>query len=181
MKKLLLPALLLLLLAAACDEEKVRPEVDASLNADELPTQESYNSTLFFSDSGVTRAVMDFGRARMYRQAQETLVDSGLKIRFYNADEIKTAVLTSKRGRVDDRTQDLFAYEDVVVVNDSGTVVETEELMFRNKDKKIVSDKAVKITTPDEVIKGVGFESDQSLSNYTIFQPDIKNANAAQR
>ena len=37
------------------------------------------------------------------------------------------------------------------------------------KTKKIVTDKFVKIITNDEIIEGYGFESDQDLQNYTIF------------
>lgn len=41
--------------------------------------------------------------------------------------------------------------------------------MWRNKDQKIISDKFVTIISPKEKIQGYGFESDQSLRNYTIY------------
>ncbi len=41
--------------------------------------------------------------------------------------------------------------------------------MWRYSDRKIITDNFVTITTPTEVIKGFGFESDQHLENYTIF------------
>jgi hypothetical protein len=41
--------------------------------------------------------------------------------------------------------------------------------MWRNKDRKIVSDKFVTILSPKEKIQGYGFESDQSLRNYIIY------------
>jgi hypothetical protein len=56
-----------------------------------------------------------------------------------------------------------------VVVNDSGVTITTSELMWRNKDRKIVSDKFVTILSPKEKIQGYGFESDQSLRNYVIY------------
>ena len=42
-------------------------------------------------------------------------------------------------------------------------------MMWRNRDRKIVSDKFVKVISPKEVIEGYGFESDQSLKNYIIY------------
>jgi hypothetical protein len=64
----------------------------------------------------------------------------------------------------------MFAIDSVVAFNDSSKVkLETEELMWRKSDKKIVTDKFVKITTEDEIIEGYGFESDQLLRNYIVF------------
>jgi hypothetical protein len=48
-------------------------------------------------------------------------------------------------------------------------VITTEEMMWRNLDKKIVSDKFVRIESPKEIIEGYGFESDQQLRNYVIY------------
>jgi LPS export ABC transporter protein LptC len=104
----------------------------------------------------------------VFNDAQETLLDSGVKVDFYDDDEIKTTTLTSVKGKVDDATQNLFAIENVVAVNDSGVKIETDELMWRNSDKKIVSDKFVTITTPSGKIEGYGFESDQTFRNYVI-------------
>lgn len=42
-------------------------------------------------------------------------------------------------------------------------------MMWRNKDRKIVSDKFVTVISPNETIQGYGFESDQSLQNYVIY------------
>lgn len=159
-----------LILLAGCSGEKVKPSIDPSLNAGEIPSQESWNSVVFFSDSGKTRAILHAGHMRVYDKSMETLLDKNMKVEFFNEDGEKTSTLTAKRGKVNDETKDLFAYDSVVVVSDSGTVINTEELMFRNKDKKIVSDKFVTITSPKETIKGYGFESDQALRNYVIFK-----------
>jgi hypothetical protein len=62
----------------------------------------------------------------------------------------------------------MYAIDSVVAVSDSGVVLKTQELMWRNSDKKIVSDKFVTIVSPKEKISGYGFESDQHLRNYVI-------------
>ena len=137
---------------AGCNSDKVKPTIDKSLKAGRLPTQESWNSTIVFSDSGKTKAILKTGHLRVFEQSQETLFDQGLKVDFYDDNMVKTSTIDS-----------------VVAVSDSGTVVKTEELMFRNKDQKIVSDKFVTIVSPKETIKGYGFESDRSLRNYVIY------------
>ncbi len=152
----------------SCGENKVKPTIDKSLKVEELPSQESWNSTIFFTDSGKTKAILKAGHLRVFENSQETLLDSSIKLDFYNDDQVKTTTLTAKRGRVNDANEDLYAMDSVVAVSDSGVTLKTEELEWRNKDKKIVSDKFVTITSDKEIIQGYGFESDQHLQNYTI-------------
>ena len=153
----------------SCTKEKVEPTVNTKITSLEIPDQESWNSTVFFSDSGKTRAILYAGNLKVFSRTKETLLDSNIKIDFYNNDELKTTTLTSKRGRVDERTNDLYAMDSVIAKNDSGVVIRTDEMMWRNKDQKIVSEKFVTIDTPTEKIEGYGFESDQNLSNYVIY------------
>jgi len=153
-----------------CNSQKVKPKINSDITVTELPAQESWNSTITFTDSGKIQAVMKVGHLRMYEKRKETLIDGFQHVDFYNPAGIKTTTLTSLRGRVDDATKDLYAFENVVAVNDSGMRLESEMLMWRNKDQKIVTDKFVTITTPTEKIQGYGFESDQHLQNYKIYK-----------
>ena len=81
----------------------------------------------------------------------------------------KSTTLTSIKGKVDDATRNMYAIDNVIAINDSGTVLKTSELMWRNSDQKIVTDKFVTIKSSKEVIEGYGLESDQQLHNYVIF------------
>lgn len=152
-----------------CTGKDVKPKVDSSFIVEELPAQESWNSKIFFTDSGKTRAILYTGHLQVFSNRKETILKDGVKVEFFNSLEIKTTTLTSKRGRVDEKTNDLYAIDSVVAVNDSGIVVRTDELKWRDKDKKIVSDEFVTIDSPDEHIEGYGFESDQHLRNYVIY------------
>lgn len=159
-----------------CTSERVKPAIDTSIKVGELPSQESWNSLITFSDSGHVKAIMNAGHLRVYEDSKETLLDENIKIDFYDENEIKTTTLTSIRGRVDDKTSNLWAIDSVVAVNDSITL-KTDELMWRNEDKKIVSDKFVTIVTPKETIQGYGFESDQHLNNYVIYRITVVTSN----
>lgn len=164
-----LAPLFLLTLLIGCDDEKVKPSINTALKVEELPAQESWNSKVFFTDSGKTKAVLYAGHLRMYTGARETLLDSNIKVEFFNDLEKVATTLTSKRGKVDDITRNLYAIDSVVAVNDSGVTLITQELMWRNDDRKIVSENFVTILTSIEKIQGYGFESDQSLDNYVIY------------
>ncbi|NWF90502.1 MAG: LPS export ABC transporter periplasmic protein LptC [Ignavibacteriaceae bacterium] len=157
--------------AAGCSDQKVKPSINTKIKIEELPAQESWNTKVIFTDSGKTQAILYTGHLRMFTGARETLLDSSVKVEFFNDSQKVATILTSKRGRVDDISKNLFAIDSVVAVSDSGVTLMTSELMWRNEDRKIVTSKFVTILTKVEKIEGYGFESDQSLNNYVIYNP----------
>jgi LPS export ABC transporter protein LptC len=170
MKQTILLLLLLAALFVGCNEQKVEPK-KVNVDTKEIPAQESWGSTIVFTDSGKTKAIIYTNHLRMFTQAQETLLDDSVHIDFYDRFQKRSTTLTSKRGKVDDRQKNLFAYENVVAKNDSGVTLLTEELMWDNTKQQITTDKFVTIITPTEKIQGYGFESDQFIRNYIIHRP----------
>jgi LPS export ABC transporter protein LptC len=160
--------ILIIIICISCSEEKVQPQIEQSVTIGEIPSNESWNSKTTFTEDGKIRAVLFSNHLKMFDKQKVTLLD-GVKIDFYDKDQKKKSFLTSIRGKVDDVTKNMFAIDSVVAKNDSGVVLRTNELMWRNKDQKITSDKFVRITSPKEIIEGYGFESDQHLDNYVIF------------
>jgi LPS export ABC transporter protein LptC len=167
--KYLIFPIIIWLFIYGCKKEKVEPTINVQLTAEQIPDQESWNSTIFFTDSGRTRAILNAGHLKVFSKKKETLLDSNIRVDFYNNEEIHTTTLTAIKGRVDEKTNNLYAIDSVVAVNDSGIVITSDEMIWRNKDRKIVSDKYVTIVSPKEKIEGYGFESDQNLRNYIIY------------
>lgn len=161
-------SILILFLFSFCSSKRVNPSVDGNLNVQELPSQESWNSIVTFSDSGKISAILYSGHLRKFDEKRETDLDQNIKVEFYDKQEIHTTTLTSIKGKVDETTNNLYAIDSVVVSSDSITI-KTDEMMWRNKDGKIISDKFVTVISPTEKIQGYGFESDQSLKNYVIY------------
>lgn len=158
----------LILLLLGCKTERLKPAIDYLFKDENIPDQQSWNSEVTFSDSGNIKAILKAGHIQVFFPRNETLLYDGIKVDFFDEHQVKTTTLTAKRGRVDDATNDLFAFDSVVVYSDSVTIY-TELIQWKNIDKKIVSDKFVTIISPTEKIQGYGFESDQSLKNYIIF------------
>jgi hypothetical protein len=50
--------------------------------------------------------------------------------------------------------------------------LESEELIWEEEERRIYSNKFVKITKPDEVIYGVGFETNQEFTRWKINAPE---------
>ncbi len=157
------------LITGGC-EEKIRPSVLGMVSSAALPSQESWNTTVTFTDSGIIKAVLKAGHISAYEASKQTMLDNGVHVDFFDEAGKHSSVLTSRTGKVDENTNNLEAIGNVVVVSDSGVVVETEKLFWDNQRQIIHSEEFVKITSPKEKLQGHGFESDQSLKNYKIFK-----------
>lgn len=158
----------LFILISSCSEEKIKPIVENNNSQSEIPSHESWNSKITFTSEGKIKAVLFSNHLKKFEMQKITLLD-GVKIHFYNSDQKITTTLTSKRGKVDDVTMDMYAIDSVVAVNDSGTVLTTQELKWKNSNEKISTEKFVSIKSTKEIIEGYGLESDQQLHNYVIF------------
>ncbi|MEW6507277.1 MAG: LPS export ABC transporter periplasmic protein LptC [Bacteroidota bacterium] len=160
--------IVLCLILISCSDEKIRPIVEDDASKTEIPSHESWNSKITFTTEGRLKAVLFSDHLKKYEQQKVTLLE-GVKIHFYNSEQQVTTTLTSLRGKVDDITMDMYARDNVVAVNDSGTVLTTQELKWTNATEKITTDKFVSIKSTKEIIEGYGLESDQNLHNYVIF------------
>lgn len=160
--------LLAVMFMISCASDEVKPEVDLTLEEENMPVQESWDSKVIFTKEGKLQGILYSDHMREYKEPKEKLLD-GVKIIFYNKEGKPTSQLTAKKGKIDELTQDMYAIDSVVAINDSSHIkLETDELMWRKKDEKIVTDKFVRITSDEEIIEGYGFESDQQIKNYVI-------------
>jgi LPS export ABC transporter protein LptC len=162
-------ALLAALVATGC-EEKIKPSVLTTVDSRSMPEQESWNSEIVVSDSGVVRAVIHSGYFKVYSTSRMTHMSDSVHVQFYDPDGRPTTVLTSLRAAIDEVTNNLEAHENVVVTSETGTRLYTEELYWDQKRRLIHTPAFVRIISPKERLQGFGMESDQSLKNYRIFR-----------
>jgi len=163
-------AFVALLLGACGSDERQGPKNPVVIPKD-APDKESWHTTIVLTDSNWTRAVMEIGHARQYTSRMETLLDSGVYVQFYDRDRKLTATLVADSARIDDRTKDMAAFGRVHVYSaENGRIVDTERLFFDNARRRLHSDAYVKIVAPDRTYEGVGFESDESLSDFVIYK-----------
>ncbi len=176
--KALSAAFITMLLFSSCTKTE-KPNISIIQLGQEIPSQESWRSTVTFSDSGNVRAVLFATHVAVFDDKRVTLLDSGVVVDFYNPQGVHTSKLTARKGKVNDVTNDLEAIENVVFVSDSGTVVHTEYLFWDNAKKKVRSDRFVTVDSPKEHLQGYGFEAEQDLKNYVIFRvsgrAEVKN------
>lgn len=165
----LLP-LVISLFFAAC-EDKIKPSVLPTIDSKTIPQEESWNSHITLSDSGIVRAVIDAGYLELPEGSQQTHMSDGVVVHFFDTEGVQTSVLTSKEAIVDESTDNLEAIGNVLVVSSDSSKLRTEHLYWDNKRQLIHTPEYVRITSPTESLQGHGFESDQSLHNYKVFHP----------
>lgn len=166
----LLISLLATLLLVACsrsEKETSGPE-NTSESSVESPDQESWESTIIVSKFGRRVAKIWAGYIAVYTNKNQTFLKDSLHVDFYDHTGKHKSVLTSREGVVDNRTENLKAIGNVIVVSDSGIVLETEELIWDNEKQKIISELPVKFTTETDTLTGSSFISEPDLSNYEI-------------
>lgn len=151
-------------------EEKIKPSVHPGIDAANIPQQESWNSTIVLSDSGRMLARIRAGYLQKFDGPQETNMSQGIVVYFYNDVGEQTTTMRANRGFVNERTYDIRAEGDVVVVSDDSTKLLSERLFWDNKRRLIHTPEFVSVTSSREKVQGQGFESDQRLRNYRIFK-----------
>jgi LPS export ABC transporter protein LptC len=150
-------------------EEKTLPSVLSTGDSRTLPQQESWNSTIYVSDSGRISAIIVAGYIRVSDLSQQTQMSQGVKVRFFDREGKQTSILTSDEGSVDEVTDNLEARKNVVVISSDSSHMITEQLFWDNQRRLIHTPEYVQITTVKEKMQGHGFESDQSLKHYRVF------------
>ncbi len=170
LKHLFMVAVLANLLFAACsrsENETSGPE-NTPESSVESPDQESWESTIVISKHGRRVAKIWAGYISVYNSKNKTFLKDSLHVDFYDHTGKHKSVLTSREGVVDNRTENLRAMGRVIVVSDSGIVLETDELIWDNEKQKIISESPVKFTTETDTLTGRSFISEPDLSNYEI-------------
>ncbi|MCX7930729.1 MAG: LPS export ABC transporter periplasmic protein LptC [Chlorobi bacterium] len=163
-------ALFLLVVLCACDEE-LQPQRDL-LPYDLLPSNTLYGTEIIFLDSIQTKALVRAGKVQWYPSQQLTLLDSGVYVEFFTRTGERAARLWCDSAKVENATNDMWAYGRVHVVSDSTLAqLQTRSLRWDSARRRLATNDYVRIERPGEIVEGgYGFESDENLRHYTIFR-----------
>lgn len=122
-----------------------------------------------YSDDGVVRIQASGHTVTRYNTGRPYLEFSdGMKLLFFNAEHKVESTLTAKYATAIENSHSMTARDSVVVVNNKGELLNTDELIW-DEDKKIIySNSFVKISTADEIIYGNGMTANENFTDYTI-------------
>lgn len=131
--------------------------------------ENGYEITILYTELGKIKAkILAPVLSRYLNESGITDFDQGLKIFFFNEDNKVGSSLTADYGKAYEKEEELYVRDNVIVINTKGEKLNTEELIWKKKEKKIFSEKFVKIQTENEIIFGEGLEALEDFSEYSI-------------
>ncbi len=136
------------------------------------PVESLFDVEIVQSSYAKTQAIIKSPRIDRYDNDQPYLeLPEGLEVVFYDTLMNPTSRLKANYAISYDIKKIIEAKNDVVVVNEFNEKLNTEHLIWDQKQEIIYSDKFVKITTETEVLYGDGFESDERFEKWKILHP----------
>lgn len=125
---------------------------------------------ILYSDSAKIR-VKIAGPTMLYhldRKDPKQEFPDGVKVDFFDQFQELSSVLTAKYAIRLEQKQQVLVRDSVVWKSRDNEKLETEELIWDEQKEKLLSNKFVVITRPEEIIYGHGFEANQDFSNARI-------------
>ena len=132
-----------------------------------LPSVTVRNFQTFYTDSGKLALVLTSPLLEQYDSKDGSYSEfrSGIKVNFFKGKKDTIGSVNAKYAKFT-KNKNLWELRDsVVVINENNDKLETELLFWNQQSDLIYTDRFVKITNPDQVIQGFGFESDSHLNH----------------
>jgi len=138
-----------------------------------MPKQHATDITTVISDSGVTRYKISAPSWDVYDKAVHPYWEFPKGIHFVRFDlNMKVdANINCRYARFNVNEQIWELRGKVKSINSQGELFETEQLFWNQRQERFYSDSLVKITQTTRIITGIGFESNQTMTKYTIKKP----------
>lgn len=155
-------ASLFLLLATACVKD-IKENEPAVFNTEVETVKEV---EIFYSDSAHVRVKIAGPTMLNHLDKNNPMQEftDGVVAEFFGADGKITSKLSAKYGIRYEGRSEVVVRDSVIWESLEREKLETEELIWDEKTKKVYTNKFVVITRPDEIIYGHGFEANQDFS-----------------
>ena len=168
----LLVIISVLLAMTSCEHHDPRFTTSAVEDRAAIPVLEAHQVTTLISDSGITRYRITAPQWLIYDKSTPPYWDFPKGIRLEQFD-LKLKVVASLRADFAyyDQDQQLWRLRGHVrAKNAAGDKFMTEELFWAQQAERIYSDSAIAIQQQKTIIRGIGFDANQDMTQYTIRQ-----------
>ncbi len=158
-----------LLLVVACTQDDI-PKISEDASVFNVNVETARDVEIIYSDSAIVRVRIE-GPTMLYhvdtREPKQEFTD-GVKVDFFDADGQVTSVLTGKYGIRHESAGLVTVRDSVVWQSIKGERLETEELIWDERQQRVYNHKFVVVTRPDEIIMGHGFEATQDFKQAKV-------------
>ncbi len=157
-----------ILLPACSKKEKF---ADAINENDQIPDLRTTGVTTLISDSGMIRYKIITAEWLIFNQVDTPFwaFEKGIYLeKFDSVFHIDATIKADTAYFIEPKN--LWELRGKVHIrNQQGDKFDTEQLFWDQKKEKLYSDKFIRIEQPDKILTGYGFESNQQLTEYQIY------------
>ena len=159
--------LLLSIVLVACTNDPRL--VQDFVNNKEQAIEQIKGAQILHTENGKIKVRIVANKIERFQGEQPSLIFSEkMEVYFYNDSSELQSTLMANDASIDEDTKIMLAQNNVILTSNDDKKLETEELVWDEKQEKIYTDKKVKITTGKEVVYGQGFTSNSDFSQYSI-------------
>lgn len=158
--------------SSGCGETRHSYVANAS-DGETTPTMTTVNVETYISDSGYTRYHLSTPLWQMFEDASEPFwrFPDGLDLEQYDLTMKPQATMVSDSATYFSRKRLWRLDGNVVMVNTMRDSFLTHQLFWDQTRRRVYSDSFIHIVRSDRIIEGYGFESNESMTSYTIKNP----------
>ena len=165
--------ILLCTTVTSCRKRGVKLCAEAVSDRKSMAVLEAEDVMTIVSDSGVTRYRIKAPKWRVYDKADTPHWEfpDGIFLEKFNLQMESDATIEADYAYYDEPAQLWMLKGNVKALNLNGEQFEAPLLYWSQKEERVYSDSSIVITRESSIIKGVGFRSNQSMTQYTILKP----------
>ena len=165
--------ILLCVCGVSCQKRAVKLRVAAVTDRKLMPVLEAEDVMTIISDSGITRYRIKAAKWLIFDKADTPYWEfpKGIYLEKFNEELEADASVVADYAFYNEQEQRWMLRGNVKALNLEGERFDSPLLFWDQKTERIYSDSSIVITRESSVIKGVGFDSNQSLTQYTIMNP----------
>lgn len=174
-KRIMLMVLLVLVgsILLGCKRRDVKMKTDAILDRKKVAVLQAKDVNTLISDSGIVRYKIKAATWQVYDKADTPYWEfpDGIYLERFDIDLQPDATIEADYAYYNEPAQRWTLRGNVKAVNLEGEQFDTPLLFWDQKSESVYSDSSIVITREHSIIKGVGFRSNQSMTQYTILRP----------
>ena len=157
----------------SCAKKEVRHRASAIADRKAMPALAGDEVTTLISDSGITRYRIKAKKWLVYDKADTPYWEfpEGVYLEKFNLNLEADATVEADYAYYNEPAQRWMLRGNVQAVNLQGEKFETPLLYWDQPSESVYSDSSIVITREASIIIGVGFRSNQEMTQYTILRP----------
>lgn len=135
-----------------------------------LPTMTAHNFETIYTDSGKVQLILRSPLLERYEEEKDSRNEfpEGLHAFIYDGSPTPKVSIVAKTAKYTEKDKLWELRDSVVVINEKGSILQTELLYWNEAREMVYSDRYVKITDKDQISMGTGYEYDMRTGNYRI-------------